>query len=179
MPWSFLEVRVDTHEVDEFFAFAGFKARDQRDPLRESIEDVVHPAIKKQIASQGTRSGEPYQPLNEEYELRKIEDWGFAIPILVASGQMLQDLTSDTSYRVFKSHAWYRPESEYAHYHQQGGRQRGRPPKRVILNLVPEDYEKIQDIFEAWLAELRDANRARRGRGSMPDFNIADSFSIL
>lgn len=179
MAVSFISVDVDDSRLQEFFAFAGYKARDLRDPLRESMDDVVIPAIREQIFSQGERSGQPYDPLNEEYELEKIDAVGFAVPILVRSGQMLADLTADSSYRVFKDHAVYNPESDYAHWHQTGGTTKGRPPRRVILNLIPEDEEHIQRIFEAWLAELRDANRARRGSGQMPSFNILDHFNIL
>lgn len=176
---NFASVHVDDSTLQRFFAFAGYKARDLRDPLRKSMDDVVIPAVKEQIGSQGSRSGQPYESLNADYEVEKVAAVGFAEPILVRSGEMLKTLTNDTAYRVFRDHARYSPSSGYAHWHQTGGYVEGRPPQRVILNLMPEDYEHIQSIFEAWLAELRDANRARPGSGTMPNFNISDHFSIL
>lgn len=179
MRYELLSVSFDSRELESWLAFAGFKARDLRDPLRKSLNEVVVPAIREQILSQGARSGDPYEGLNDDYEEEKMDAVGFTIPILVRSGQMLQDLTADTATRVFMDHAWYRPDNDYAHWHQTGGYVEGRPPQRVILDLIPEDYEEIQSIFNAWLAELRDANRTRRGPGTLPDFNIADSFNIL
>lgn len=180
MAVNFIDVDVDARQLQEFFVFAGFKARDLRDPLRKSMEEVVIPAVRDQILSQGVRSGNPYPPLDEEYERWKTEEVGFAYPMLIRSGDMLKALTDSTSYRVFRNSAYYRPQDiDYAHWHQTGGTKRGQPPRRVILSLIPEDEHHIQNIFQAWLAELRDANRARRGSALSPVFNIADHFDIL
>lgn len=169
---------IDTSQIDQWVVFAGYKARDAREPIREALEHVVVPAIDEQIASQGSRSGDPYPDLSTKYMSDKIEEYGFAYPMLIASGQMMKDLHDDTAIRVFRDHGYYRPKNDYMQYHQEGGWIEGRPPQRVILDLITEDYDEIQDIFEAWLAELRDTNRARRGAGVMPSFDVADLFDI-
>lgn len=175
----FLDVDIDTDEVERWVIYAGYKVRDMREPLRESIHNVVIPAVLEQIASQGSRSGEPYEELTMEYSLDKMNDVGFLHPILVRSGKMLNDLKDSSSVRVFREYAWYRPDNPYMHWHQTGGYVEGRPPRRVVLDLIVDDYREIQNIFESWLAELRDLNRRRTGDAPLPAFNIADHFEIL
>lgn len=174
-----LDVSIDTHQVDDWFVYAGYKARDAREPLRESIQNVVVHAAREQILSEGSRSGQPYEALNEEYELEKIEAVGFAHPILVRTGKMLRDLDDRTAVRVHMHSAHWNPYNDYLHWHQTGGYVEGRPPQRVVVALTTEDYEDIQDIFENWLTDLRHTNRRRTGPAELPSFSVQDYFDIL
>ena len=170
-----LSIDIDDALVQEWLAYAGYHIRDARDPLGEIRDEVIRPAIEEQIRTQGMRSGDPYRELTEPYRLRKEAQYGVQ-PILVASGDMRDDLDEVTAYRITRDSMTYEPSNDYAHWHQTGGYVENRPPQRIILKLIPNDYQVIENIFQDWLDDLRVANRRRPsdtpGGQSMPNIFI-------
>lgn len=156
-----LSVDIDDATTQEWFTYAGYHIRDAREPLRDTMQDVIWPAIREQLDSQGSRSGDPYEQLSEKYaawkELRYPGE-----PILTLTGDMERALFHPRSYRVTRDSLYYHPNSDYAHWHQEGGYVEGRPPQRVIIELIPTDYQMIEAVFQSWLDDLRSTN-IRRG----------------
>lgn len=170
-----LEIDIDEFTAQEWFTYAGYHIRDAREPLRTTMHDVIWPAIREQLDSQGGRSGRAYDPLSEEYgEWKELHYPGQ--PILRLTGDMDRALFAPNSYRATRDSLRYRPQSDYAHYHQEGGYVEGRPPQRVIIELIPEDYHKMEGIFQSWLDELRFSNTRRPNTtgdsSGIPDVNI-------
>lgn len=173
-----LIVEIDETLAQEYFDYAGAKIRDAREPFREVMHEVIFPAMREQMDSEGERSGDPWQELSEKYRLwKESSPWGGA-PILELTGKMERALFDSHSYRATKDHLTYAPKSDYAHWHQGGGYVEGRPPQRKILELIFEDELHIEGIFENWLDELRTAN-PRRGSADLNYSPTIPLFDIL
>lgn len=172
----FLTIDIDDALAKEYFDYAGYKIRDARDPLKQVMHDVIFPAIREQLDTEGMRSGDPWPALNEKYrEWKELNYPGE--PILRLTGALESELFAYHSYYITRSAIHYEPQSDYGHYHQTGGYVYGRPPQRVILDITGEDEVMIEGIFELWLDELRTFNR-RRGapietfRPSLPGIDV-------
>lgn len=170
-----LRVDVNAETAIAWFDYAGYRIRDARNPMREVMLDVVWPAVRGQLDSQGARGGDPWQALSAQYQAWKDANYP-GRPILVLTGKMEEQLFNPLSFHTTRDSLVYKPESDYLHWHQDGGYEEGRPPQRVVLDLIPEDYEKIQIIFDAWLFELANANIRRTAspdfHAPLPDFFI-------
>lgn len=170
-----LHIEIDDAKAQEFFNYAGYKIRDAREPLRDTMLQVVWPAIRDQLASEGRRSGNPWPELSDKYREWKELNHG-SLPILYLEGDMWDALFDRNAYRVTRERLTYHPQNDYAHWHQEGGYIEGRPPQRTIIDLIPEDYDEIDMIFQDWLDELRTTNRAR---GTSVEFQSGPSIDIL
>lgn len=170
-----LQIGIDEQKAQEYFTYAGYKIRDARDPLRDTMLRVVWPAIREQLATEGARGGTPWPELSAKYAAWKDLHYG-VLPVLYLEGAMWDALFDRQSYRVTRESLRYRPRNDYAHWHQDGGYIPGRPPQRTIIDLIPEDYDQVEIIFQDWLDELRVTNRAR---GNETGFLSGPSIDIL
>lgn len=167
-----VRIDVDSLQATAFFDYAGRKVRDARKPLRDVRDWVIIPAVTEQLDSEGDRGFYPWPDLSPKYEIRKDEDGYGDRPILEREGDMRRALLSKRAFIITRSELEYEPERanpevDYAGWHQGGGYVAGRPPQRTIVDLIPEDEEEIEMIFEAWLDDLREAG------GREPDVNVS------
>jgi hypothetical protein len=65
------EMRVHDGELQAWFKYAGYKARDAREPFRRIAFEVILPAIEEQFATEGDRSGDFWEDLTEPYGMYK------------------------------------------------------------------------------------------------------------
>lgn len=169
-----LRIDISDAQAQAYFDYAGYKVRDAREPLRQIMHDVVWNAIGKQLDSEGSRGGRPYDQLSDDYLERKIREGYGGQPILRRTGAMagrnIGDRTgalfAPDSYIVTRTRLIYDPELadaevDYTNWHQTGGYEFGRPPQREILVLIRDDVDSMQDIMTEWLDDLRTANRNR------------------
>lgn len=163
----FLDIQVDDTEAQNYFTYAGYRARDMRIPLSRVLLEVVLPGVEEQFESEGGRSG-GWKPLDDKYLGDKIND-GFPPDILIRTGEMRRKFLGldggPKPWRITHDTLDYFVDDPKATLHQQGGWVAGRPPQREIVVLTPDDYAGIEHIFAEWLDDLRVTN-ARRG---MPD----------
>lgn len=181
---TFIRLDVDDAEMQEWFVYAGYKVRDARAPFARVAYDVIRTGIYEQFATEGERSGEPWEPLSEEYQRRKIQDGYGDKPILERTGSMKDDLTAFDAFQITREHMRYAPRAErqmarygkrYDHYHQTGGDIFGVPPRRQIADVTRDDMAQIEHIFTAWLDDLRTHNMRRPGSSGasrIPFFDI-------
>jgi hypothetical protein len=164
VPDLLLSIDVDDSEAQAYFDYAGYHARDMRDPLRDVLHQVILPGIFEQFESEGDRSG-GWQPLTERWEQYKMRKG--AIPmILQFHGDMRDEmlgLDGSEPWRITHDELNYAVHDKKATLHQQGGWEPGRPPQREIIVITAEDDEHIEFIFTEWLDELRVANFRRGG----------------
>ena len=158
-----LDIDIDTAQADAYFAYAGYKIRDAREPLRRSMLEVVFPAVREQLDTAGAHAGTPYQPLTTPYRGWKERHYP-GQPILRLTGDMERELFDPLSYRVTSDELIYRPKDPKVAYHQTGRNVSGKGgymPARPPVALSADDIGQIDDIFTEWLDELRLGNRAR------------------
>lgn len=170
-----LSTDIDAGLAEAWFEYAGYKIRDAREPLDDVMHRVVWPAIREQLRTEGVRSGEKWPGLSTKYESWKIQRYP-GEPMLRLTHDMEKALFDSRSYRVTSDSLVYRPNDEKVAWHQEGAdRERNVLPQRTIVELITEDYEDIEGIFQNWLDELRTAN-IRRGNTlssqPMPDWFI-------
>lgn len=148
------------------FEVLGGALDDMREPLRKIHRSLVA-IVTKQFATEGATPGPgPWVPLTPDYAKAKARRWGPGRPILVASGQLRDDLTwgEDAGLieltrdkLVYGPSAEVRPDGvtneQLATWHQKGS---GHNPARVIL-AVPSYAKHEWDQF--WLTWLRDRER--------------------
>lgn len=68
---------------------------------RAAMREYMARAIDK-IDSQRESNGSAFKALSEKYRARKLEDFGFAEPILKATGQLIENLNPSTASREIK-----------------------------------------------------------------------------
>lgn len=174
-------VRAELHDsvMQEWFAYAGYKARDAREPFREIAYTVIRPGIVEQFATEGRRLyTEGWKPLSESYAKYKAKDGYGEKPILQRKGAMKDAMESWTAFRVHQHNLSYEPVvPDYAHWHQTGGYVEGQPPQRKIVDITTDDEIEIQYIFEKWLDDLRFDNRRRPNAAG--GISLFPGFSVL
>ncbi len=113
--------------------------------------DELKKANRRNFATQGTTSGEPWNKLDTEYQSWKIEQYGISgLPTMIRSGNLYRDLTTlggRVNHIGLKS-ATFGTDLEYAKFHQHGTR--FMPARKIIF--VPKDFarqlgEKVGDYM--------------------------------
>lgn len=173
LEWSFDEVGTD--DLESFFEYAGYKARDMRAPLSDTA-DYISFTVLAQFESEGAFRSGGWLPLDEDYEEWKLVKGGGDMilqltPALLhgepgdpRDDYMMNTLLNPISWTVTSHDAIWHPDSDRAAWNHMGAvdrRRGGTLPSRPILDLNETDYEFIEDIFYEWLDELRTANPAR------------------
>ncbi len=163
------------HEAQEFFAYAGYKARNLRTPLQRAGGALLH-HINLTFATEGVHALAAWPPLSRGYARQKIKEWGDR-PMLVASGRMRSKAISRQRIRVVDDELVYSMTSPaFAVLHQDGGgegvrkdgRSYQRPPRRAFVVITPSLVDSIEAVFVEWLDDLKGMNRRRRDAG-MPN----------
>lgn len=101
--------------------------------------DELKKANRRNFATQGAASGEPWNKLDTEYQSWKIERYG-ALPTMIRSGDLYRDLTTlagRVNHIGFKS-ATFGTDLEYAKFHQHGTR--FMPARKIVF--VPKDFAR-------------------------------------
>lgn len=169
------EFKVHDAQLQAFFAYAGYKARDLREPFRKIAFEVLLPGIAEQFATEGERSGEFWEDLSTPYDLYKELRWG-PKPILEASGAGKAALLNPGAFEIHAHSMRYSPDApEYMDYHQTGT---SKMPARPWLRITPDDELQMTDIFEDWLDDLRSANQ-RRGPVTGYSGPIPQGFTLI
>lgn len=157
------------HEAQEFFAYAGYKARNLRTPLQRAGSALLH-HINLTFATEGRAALQAWPPLARGYAQQKLKEWGDR-PLLVASGQMRSKAISRQRLRVSGDELVYSMTSPaFAVLHQEGGeggvtkdgRPFQRPPRRAFVVITPSLVDSIEHVFAEWLEDLKGMNRRRR-----------------
>lgn len=162
-----VSIEVDDSDAQSFFNYAGYHARDMRDPLEDVLHLIIGPGIVEQFEENppgGHRAG-GWLPLKESYLAAKVAG-GYDHRTLIRTDAMRAELIADIeSARVTKDELHFiatDPKVPYHQYGRSGGGRGGVMPARPIVVWTHEDDEKATAIFELWLDRLREAN-ARRG----------------
>lgn len=176
MPTVILEIDIDEALAQEYFEYAGYHVRDMRDPFRRVADEVILEAVEGQFNEKGARSGSPWPPLSDEYwEWKELNYPG--MPMLRLTDRMYNAMLNDPrAFHITRDSLRYAPRDPKVEFHQSGqSRERGGtlPPRRTV-ELIAEDYEQIQFIFQDWLDELRAANirRGAPGEAVLPAPNV-------
>lgn len=121
-------------------------------PAYRTIIEYLRKATERQFSSEGSRSGDPWQPLSRAYaEWKAIAYPGK--PILRATDAMFKSLvgkTTDSVERITKTYLTYGTRRKYARYHQKGG---GRLPKRKILAVTDADRREVKKLARLHLEQ--------------------------
>jgi hypothetical protein len=157
---------IDSAEVDAYFAYAGYKARDMREPFSETAAMTLA-MVEEQFLTEGAAMSGRWAPLSRKYAAEKEQQYP-GQPILQRTGDMKHDALDPRSIRVTKDSMRYAPQ----HYTEDGynliqihmdGRDNAKPmPARPIFEETSEWYDNIEDIFMEWLDDLASANARRR-----------------
>jgi phage gpG-like protein len=169
----------DARDVEEWFEYAGFRARNPRTPLRQA-GDVVIAAVRRAFANEADpATATPWRQLSRGYAREKVRIWGFEEPILQASDPSLggglktqaeRRSNIDILVNTGGGSVEYNLDHPYAELHQtgtppaQGDKGDGMPARR-FLGLSPEDRDQIDFVFWAWLEDIKRVNRRARARG--------------
>lgn len=154
-----ITIRIDDEQAQEYFAYAGYKIRDMRDPLRDVRDQVIRPAIREALDSEGESIGEVWPAYSEDYGTRKETSLYADEPMLTRTRTARAVLDNPAAYHITQTKLDYFIFSDYMYYHQSGEAMGGK--QRRWLDITTDDEYQIQGIFEAWLDELALANRRR------------------
>lgn len=166
----------DAEDTEEFFRYAGYKARDMREPL-ERIGDDLFDWITVTFNEEGKNVGEPWVEVSEAW--RKVKDHG----PLITSALLLRytdnlidaaigsEASDDPAHlTITRTELTYILDHQYAHIHQEGATwatskgNLAKIPARPFLVVENTDFERvIRDHFEDWLDDVKHANIRRRG----------------
>lgn len=156
-----LSIDVDVAEAEAYFEYAGYHARDMRDPLKRVLDDVILAGIAENFETEGGRVG-GWEPVSDPWLKYKMKH-GYHLETLQQTGDMRRYMLGldfpNEPWHITQESLDYQVHMDRAIYHQAGT---GRMPMRRIVVVTPEDYDAIEDIFSRWLDDLRTKN-ARRG----------------
>lgn len=136
------------------------RLRDLR-PAWRSMLPYLRRATEATFASQGSRIGQAWAPLSDEYARWKAVRYP-GQPILRASDAMFESLVGQTSDSVIEAERQtfsYGTPDRKAKWHQKGG---GRLPRRRILALIEEDRREMKKIVRAHLGNQSRASGFER-----------------
>lgn len=154
---------LDTREAEAFFEYAGFRARNMRDPLQRVGNRLLH-HVNLTFATEGGWVAHPWPELNPKYAAWKLSQVGER-PMLVFTGQLRREAISRRRLRIEASYGHGRlrytlDRPAYAEYHQDG---EGRNKRRPFVVINRELVEEVELVFREWLEELKGLNVSRRG----------------
>lgn len=177
--------KVHREEVDSYFAYAGYKVRDMREPFTDVAKMTIS-MVHEQFLTEGARMGTPWEPLSASYLLEK----EISFPgrrILVRTGEMelgTEDFFNPTVLRITKDSMHYKPhrlvdgDVDLVQVHAMGrgplgfnsktGEPWGAMPARPIFEETQEWYDEVERAFTRWLNGLRERNTARGDIGIPP-----------
>ena len=170
LPWGIKDEGL--LDVEAFFEYAGYKARDMREPLGE-IQLHIMLDIVQAFETEGWRTG-GWDPPSDSYLMRAPgpDAWEPRRGgLLEKTGEMRAIVEDEASWTLTMNDLTFHPPSEKAAWHQTGAQSRSRGgslPARPIIELTEADIESFEQIFADWLDGLRSANR-RRG---IPDTSL-------
>lgn len=132
-------------------AAAGIKSL--REPLKNSIQQVIAPSIRERFDV----GGPGWEPLSESRLMQK-EAQGLPEDTLIAHGTLrrvagqLSIWKIEGGYGSGEAQAYVTglPGAEYGVIHDAGGE---RMPQREFLYVAPEDEDKIEEVFDKFIAE--------------------------
>lgn len=171
----------DAEEAESYFRYAGYRARNASEPLREAGRELRR-RVDRAFATQGGSDGDPWQDLKKSYKPRKQRTYGHTYPILHGRGGLrdkatLPSTTKTSSsaeggyliYSVNHPHAeWQSTEQTITGQKKDGKQSTYIKPARPFVVLTEEYQEEVEGMFSDWLDDIRDANPARSGADVSP-----------
>jgi phage gpG-like protein len=131
------------------FVALGDSLSDFREPLTESVKQVMMPSIRENFRQQGRPA---WTPLSEAtLARREAEGSGVSGRILSKSTRLLRRATAFKIWTVTQTEASVEGLGEdvwYGMIHQNGNE---RTPQREFLVMQPEDEEGIVRVFDSWV----------------------------
>jgi phage gpG-like protein len=126
-------------------------------PVWLEIRKIYMDFIKEHFNSQGSYTGEPWQPLSPNYAAWKAAHMPGAGILRGLSDNLYGSLTSighaQTIFRSTPLWMEYGTSVFYARIHQTGSiRVQGRPPKRIVIpKMTQAEGERVVDVMAAYL----------------------------
>ncbi len=125
----------------EFIAFSKQIGQDDyKEPLEESVDQVLAPSISLNFDVEGRPSWEPLAPSTVAAKGSNA--------ILIASGEMATWAEDPGSWDISSTEAALVGGPDYAVYHQEGT---SKMPARPFAVVQPDDMDDIENIFWDWL----------------------------
>lgn len=136
----------------------GLDIRSMREPLKRSIQQVLAPSFRKNFEVGGRP--ESWEPLSDF----AVEMRGSSEPILVRSGLLKRTIQQLNIWTIDREKAALLdlPNKVWYGKLQQAGRDDQQLPARPFVMIQDEDYDKIERVFQVWLAERIALSRAYR-----------------
>jgi phage gpG-like protein len=139
-------------ELDLF----GLNVRSLREPLTRAVRQVVIPSIQRNFDAGGRP---PWEPLSDATDMIKYGK-GFSGGPLVRTGNLKRNMGYVSMWTITSQDASIQALPDrvaYGAVHQAGtdsGGGRGHNiPQRMFATIQAEDEQKIEDVFDRWLAE--------------------------
>lgn len=153
----------DARQTEAFFEYAGYKARDMREPLRESASDFMD-SVQDAFDTEGASvEGFRWPEVSAAWRRQKDKRGGTAELLLRFNDKLIEAATSGRSVHVTQTHMEYILRfPAYAAVHQFGWPGKNIPPRPYIA-VNQELEEKVRQNFLWWLEETKAAN-ARRSK---------------
>jgi phage gpG-like protein len=132
-----------------------------REPLKRSIQQVLAPSFKKNFDVGGRPN--PWEPLADY----TVEVRGSATPILERSRLLKRTIQQLNIWTIDREKAALLdlPSKIWYGKLQQAGRDDQNLPARPFVMIQDDDYDKIERVFQVWLAERIALSRAFRVGG--------------
>jgi len=168
---------VDDDEVQEYFTYAGYRARDMRDPFRRTLS-LIHSIASANFFTEGGLVG-GWEPLTPRYAKWKARTHGSRPMLVLSPGAPLRRAATSQG-TVNKTGLRYRPTArnqdgfDYAEPIYLGRVDGGGPHDSEMAArpwFDPEDQEfldNVEAIFYEWLDDVRSRNRRRTGEAVRP-----------
>lgn len=181
----------DQAEAEAFFRYAGYKARNASEPLREAGR-AIRREVDEAFRTEGESVGHPWADLKESYKPVKMARYkrSTPYPILHGKGTLRTKATLPSAVKVRSSadggRLVYSVDSPYAEWQSteqgitdvnaKGDISYYLKPARPFVVIHPELREEIEDGFRDWLDELKAANRSRRNTDMVNPFRGLSSW---
>lgn len=158
----------DTRQTEEFFRYAGYKARDMREPLQDAAEDLMR-SIEDAFATEGASIfGSRWPEVTEAWRKRKDAKGGTAELLLRYTDRLIDAALDDRNVHVHMDHMLYVLRwPVWAGVHQYGWPGKHIPPRPFVV-VTPELEEQTRQHFYWWLEETKAANVRRARISSVP-----------
>lgn len=129
------------NDLDEF---ASYGIKSFREPLTQSVRNVIIPSIRKNFEAEGRPAWRPLAPAT-------VADRGASGPILDRKGRLKKVATQFNIWSYTRDSATITgldSRVKYATFHQSGTR---KMPQRAFVLIQDEDEDAIDRIFYTWL----------------------------
>jgi hypothetical protein len=172
---GFVNFELDFHsKADQFFEYAGFRARDMRDPMRQTANALLH-YERLIFDSEGVALlGHRWQELAPKYKAWKDASAYAGRPILQLTRELYHEAISRHNTHVGKDFFSYEVPVEHGVWHQEGDPSRTARLRdgRIVPNPLPQRqwfewdeimHDQAETIFHDWLEGLMHRNTRRSG----------------